>query len=128
MAPSAAPGRWGTVDGHSFYFRERHDHWRIELDLRPTGHFSQVWEGGDLDDEASFEPRAIEVGDVIAEGTIGFHGYGDSPLERLTFIVRSIRAHFGRIDCEVHTSERGDLETLFGRAMSWCPACGEKLA
>ncbi len=25
--------REGTVDGHSFYFRERHGTWRIELDL-----------------------------------------------------------------------------------------------
>jgi hypothetical protein len=33
-----APEQWrGEVDGHSFYFRERHDEWRIELDLRPSG-------------------------------------------------------------------------------------------
>ena len=35
-----APEQWrGTVDGHSFYFRERHDEWCIELDLRPSGRF-----------------------------------------------------------------------------------------
>lgn len=32
-----APEQWdGEVNGHSFYFRERHGEWRIELDLRPT--------------------------------------------------------------------------------------------
>lgn len=35
------PEEWhGEVDGHSFYFRERHDEWRIVLDLRPSGRFS----------------------------------------------------------------------------------------
>jgi hypothetical protein len=34
------PEEWrGEVDGHSFYFRERHDEWRIEVDLRPSGRF-----------------------------------------------------------------------------------------
>jgi len=34
------PEQWrGEVDGHSFYFRERHDHWRVELDLRPSGRY-----------------------------------------------------------------------------------------
>jgi hypothetical protein len=43
-----APEQWrGTVDGHSFYFRERHDHWRIELDLAPSGRFVEVWTGDD---------------------------------------------------------------------------------
>lgn len=29
---SMAPEQWeGSVDGHSFYFRERHGYWRIEL-------------------------------------------------------------------------------------------------
>jgi hypothetical protein len=33
-----APEQWtGSVAGHRFSFRERHDCWRIELDLRPTG-------------------------------------------------------------------------------------------
>jgi hypothetical protein len=81
---------WGTVDGHSFYFRERHDDWRIELDLRATGQFSTVWIGGDLDDETSFEQREIEAGDVIAEGTTADAGYGDSPVARLHFIVETI--------------------------------------
>jgi len=51
---------WGDVDNRPFYFRERNDHWRIELDLRPTGQFSRVWLGGDFDDAASFELRSIE--------------------------------------------------------------------
>jgi len=78
---------WGEVDDRSFYFRERNDHWRIELDLRPTGRFSRVWLGGDFDDPASFEPRSIDAGDVIAEGTIAVAGYGKTPLDRLHFIV-----------------------------------------
>ena len=67
---------WGDVDKRSFYFRERNDHWRIELDLRPTGQFSKVWLGGDFDDPASFEPRSIDVGEIIAEGTTAAPGYG----------------------------------------------------
>ena len=32
-----APEQWrGEVDGHTFYFRERNDEWRIELDLQPS--------------------------------------------------------------------------------------------
>lgn len=47
------PEQWrGSVDGHSFSFRERHDDWRIELDLAPSGRFVEVWRGGDVDDEA----------------------------------------------------------------------------
>lgn len=65
-----APEQWyGSVDGHRFYFRERHDEWRIELDLRPSGRFARVWVGGDLDDEDATEQRELEIGDVIADGT-----------------------------------------------------------
>jgi hypothetical protein len=30
----------GTVDGHSFYFRERHGAWYIELVLAPNARFA----------------------------------------------------------------------------------------
>jgi hypothetical protein len=123
-----APEQWrGSVDGHSFYFRERHGEWRIELDLRPTGRFSRVWVGGDLDDDSSFEPREIEEGDVVAEGTVGAAGYGDSPVSRLRFIVRAIRAHLGREACTVHTADRAAVEAALGRPLAWCPACGADL-
>lgn len=43
-----APEQWrGSVADHSFYFRERHDCWRIELDQEPSGRFVQTWQGGD---------------------------------------------------------------------------------
>lgn len=124
-----APEQWtGEVDGHSFYFRERHDEWRIEVDLRPVGRFSRVWIGGDLDDESSFESREIEEGEIIAEGTTRASGYGRTPVERLRFIVETIRTHLRRQDCVVHANERYDLELLFGRPLAWCPACGARLA
>ena len=124
----AAPEQWwGTIDGHSFYFRERHDDWRVELDLRPSGRFSNVWIGGDLDDPASLEQREIEVGEVIAEGTTSVAGYGDSPVGRLWFIVESVRAHLRRLKCTTHTAERDDLELLFGRPLLFCPSCGTQI-
>lgn len=123
------PEQWrGAVDGHTFYFRERHDHWRIELDLRPTGHFHRVWTGGSLDDEASYELREAEEGDVIAEGVTDAPGYGETPVERAQMIVTTIRDHLRRQTCEVHTSnERVDLELLTGRTLRWCPECGARL-
>lgn len=72
---------WGDVDGHSFYFRERHDEWRIGLDLRPSGRSVSTWVGGELDDENGFEPRESEEGDVIAEGTTSVDGYGSTPVD-----------------------------------------------
>lgn len=119
---------WGEIDGHSFYFRERHDHWRIELDMRPSGRFSEVWVGGDIDDDANLEPREIEVGDVIAEGNTAVAGYGDSPMERLRFILGIVRAHLVRRSCAVHTDDRDSLELLWGRPLAWCPACGTSLS
>jgi hypothetical protein len=119
---------WGTVDGHSFYFRERHGEWRIELDLRPSGRSSNVYVGGDLDDPASLEEREIEIGDVVAEGTTSAENYGQSPVERLQFIVGAVRGHFRRAHCSVHTAERDDLELLFGRPLVFCPACGTELS
>ncbi len=123
-----APEQWrGSVGGHSFYFRERHGQWRIELDLRPSGHFSRVWVGGALDDEGSFESREHEEGDIIAEGVIDDPGYGERPAERVEFVADIIRTHLNRQGCTVHTEERDDLELLFGRPLDWCPACGLRL-
>lgn len=109
---------WGSVDGHSFYFRERHERWRIELDLRPSGYFHRVWIGGSLDDDSSLELRESDEGDIIAEGVTGVPGYGETPLERARMIVTTIRNHLRRQARDVHmSSERGDLEFLFGRAL-----------
>ena len=115
---------WGTVDSHTFYFRERHDHWRIELDLRPSGRFYRTWTGGDLDDDRNFEDREIEEGDVIAEGTTAIAGYGTTPVERACFIVGTIRDYLRQVGCDVHRHELDDLELLCGRPLNWCPACG----
>jgi len=118
---------WGDIDGRSFYFRERHDQWRIEVDLRPTGRFYRSWVGGDPDVDDSFEDREIEAGEVIAEGTTASDGYGTTPVERARFITATIRAHLARQGCTVHRDELDDLEVLCGRPLNWCPACGLKL-
>lgn len=118
---------WGTVDGHTFYFRERHDQWRIELDLRPSGRFYRAWTSGDLDDDASYADREIEEGDVIAEGTTAIARYGTTPVERARFIARTVREHLQQADCDVHRHELDDLELLCGRPLNWCPACGVPL-
>lgn len=121
-----APEQWrGSVDGHSFYFRERHDHWSIELDLRPSGRFCHVWKGGDLDDEENLELKEIDEGDVIAEGTTGADRYGQTPLERAHFIVDTIRAHLGQQAC---IDRRDDLELLLAEPLEWCPVCGVRLS
>lgn len=123
-----APEQWnGTVDGRRFYFRERHDAWRIELDLRPSGRFARVWTGGDLGDEDSIEVRELEEGDVIAEGTTGAVGFGHTPAERADFIVTTIRDHLRRVACEVHRSVRPELTRGPGGEVRFCSACGERL-
>lgn len=100
-----APELWrGTIDGRSFFFRERHDDWRIELDLRPSGHRVKVWKGGGLDDDASTEWRELDEGDVIAEGTTRAPGYGTTPAHGLA-----------------------DLTRRLGRSPRYCPACGTDL-
>ena len=72
-----APEQWrGDVDGHSFYFRERHDDWHIEIDLRPTGRFLDVIDGQNDDGTTRYRQREFEQGDVIATGTIDAEGYG----------------------------------------------------
>lgn len=123
-----APEQWsGIVDGHTFYFRERHDQWRIEVDLQPTGRTYRAWVAGDLDDDDSYEDREVEAGTVIAEGTTSAAGYGTTPVERGRFIVDTIRAWARQVDCHVHRHELDDLECLFGRPLSWCPSCGLRL-
>ena len=107
----AAPEQWeGSVDGHSFYFRERHGEWRIELDLAPNGHFAnRVVESDDTGGLVT-EPVEMEEGSVIAEGIDT--QLGASPIDHLTFIVRTIRAHLFAQQC-AHPG-----------ALFFCPACG----
>lgn len=120
-----APEQWrGSVDGHTFYFRERHDRWRIELDLVPSGRFVEVWTGGDLDDESNRRTKEIEEGEVIAEGVAGCDGYGATAAERGRFIVGTVRAHLRRATCTTHTAGRHAIEELLARPMEWCIECG----
>ncbi|WP_300575286.1 hypothetical protein [Mycobacterium sp.] len=43
------------VDDHSFFFRERHGEWRIELDLRSSGHFVKALIGTGVAGEARYD-------------------------------------------------------------------------
>jgi hypothetical protein len=123
----AAPEQWwGSVDGHSFYFRERHAQWRIELDLRPSGRSYRAWKGGDLDDDASYEMKESEEGEEIAQGTIHDAGYGRTPVERIEFLVRAIRDHLRRQSCELHTVHSRPAESDAERPPTWCPVCGTR--
>ena len=123
-----APQQWyGSVDGHRFYLHERHDEWRIELDLRPSGRFARVWVGGDLDDEDATEQRELENGDVIADGTTNAPDYGRTPTERAEFIVTMIRDHLRRTECQLHANGQLDLARQVGADPNFCPACGTKL-
>jgi hypothetical protein len=109
-----APEQWeGMVDGHSFYFRERGGHWRIELDLRENGRFAQRFVDVAEDGGLVTEPVALESGDVIAEGVES--GLGQTPVDHITFIVERIRDHLWRESCD-HAG-----------ALFFCPKCGYRV-
>jgi hypothetical protein len=123
-----APEQWcGEVDGHAFYFRERHDEWRIELALRPSGRFARVVVGIDGDGAARYKERELDEGDVIARGTTDIEGYGTTPAERAKFIVDMIRMYLAREACNLHVEDLSSIEVLLGREVRWCPACGIRL-
>lgn len=122
------PEQWsGTVDGRSFYFRERHGEWRIELDLRPSGRFANMLDGLNPDGSLRLAPRETEEGDVIATGTVEAPGYGSTPVERARFLVSTIRNHIARAQCRLHAGGLGGVEALLGVPLRWCPACGSEL-
>lgn len=67
-------------------------------------------------------------GDIIAEGSTCVHGYGETPVERIQFIVDTIRNHLAPLHCELHVGgAREDLAALLGESLRWCPACGVRL-
>jgi hypothetical protein len=112
---SMVPEQWeGTVDGHSFYFRERHGFWRIELDLTESGRFARrlvrVDDGGGM----VTEPVPIMVGDVIAEGIDS--QLGETPVEHISFVVRTIRDYLWGAQCD-HAG-----------ALFYCPKCGQRMS
>lgn len=123
-----APEHWrGEIDGHSFYFRERHDEWRIELDLAPSGRFATAVTGVDTDGEMTYQERELSEGDVIAQGVVEVDGYGSTPVQRARFIVDTVRNHLARQACTLHGEDLSSLEALLGRDVRWCPACGTRL-
>ncbi|WP_236595480.1 hypothetical protein [Mycobacterium paraintracellulare] len=125
----AYPEQWeGSVDGHSFYFRERWGDWRIELDLRPNGHIGRVVTGVDDNGEIATEEFEHSSGEVIAEGTTFTEGYGENLTQRAQFIVGVIRIHLARQTCLHHGADAAALRDVLGEEMRWCPACGAHLA
>lgn len=123
-----APEQWdGVVNGHSFYFRERHGEWRIELDLRPSGRFARTIAGTDTDGTIHYNEKELDEGDVIAHGTTDDDGYGTTPIERAQFIIDTIRIHVARQACTLHRDELSSIEALLGTNFTWCPACGTRL-
>jgi hypothetical protein len=122
------PEQWtGEVDGYSFYFRERHGEWRIELDLRPSGRFARVFAGSDDDGTIRYEEREVDEGDVIADGTTAAEGYGTTPVERAQFITDTIRIHQARQACTHHRGDLSSIEAVLGAQARWCPSCGTRL-
>lgn len=120
------PEQWnGEVDGHSFYFRERHGDWRIEVDLRPSGRFHRV--ANDDDGSTRSQERELDEGDVIAYGTTDDEGYGTTPRERAQFITDTIRIHLARQACTLHRNDLSAIRAVIGQAVRWCPACGIRL-
>ena len=111
---SYAPEQWeGSVDGHSFYFRERHDEWRIELDLQPSGRFATRVVGVDEHEQAITEQVEMTEGEIIAEGLAG--ALGSAPAEHLDFIVSTIRDYLWQRSC------------THGGALLYCPRCGTRM-
>lgn len=109
-----APEQWiGYVDGTGFYFRERHDLWRIETELaykvEPSSNVS-TW-----DKEAQdFTPGRHHSfsGKIIAEGAADCPGYGTTPLQRLRFIVQIVQTYYRQQSCD-HPG-----------MVNYCPICG----
>lgn len=123
-----APEQWrGEVDGHSFYFRERHGEWRIELDLRPSGHFARTLAGTNSDGAPRYKDKELDKGDVIAHGTTDDDCYGTTLVERAQFIIDAIRIHLARQTCRLHHDDLSSIEALLGTEINWCPACGTHL-
>jgi hypothetical protein len=111
---SYAPEQWeGNVDGHSFYFRERHDEWRIELDLQPSGRFATRVVGVGPQGQPVTEQVELSEGEVVADGLAG--ALGSTATEHLDFIVRTIREHLWQRSC------------THGGGLLYCPQCGTRM-
>jgi hypothetical protein len=108
---TACPEQWeGSVDGRSFYFRERHGQWRIELDMEPNGRFAQRFVGTDEAGEMVTEPVELTEGTESAQCVEA--ALGETTIDHLAFIVRTIRDHVTGEKCP-HAG-----------ALVYCPTCG----
>ncbi|MDO3401269.1 hypothetical protein QWI29_14610 [Mycolicibacterium neoaurum] len=124
-----APEQWyGTVDGHSFYFRERGGDWDLEIDLRPTGQSMRTVDGQDDDGTTRYRQVNLERGDIIASGTIYADDYGSAPAERARFIVSTIRDHLTRAGCTHYRAELDAISAVIGTTACWCAGCGARLS
>ena len=122
-----APEQWrGEVDGHSFYFRERHDDWHLEIDLRPTGQFLDGIDGHNAG-RTQTRHQEVRQGDVIATGTTDAEDYGTTVVERAQFIVNRVRVHLSRQDCRHHPAVCESIAAMLGTDVRWCPTCGLQL-
>ncbi|BCI78817.1 hypothetical protein MTY66_04420 [Mycolicibacterium sp. TY66] len=123
-----APEQWrGTVDGHSFYFRERGGDWDLEIDVRPLGQSMRVVGGQNADGTTRYRHLELERGDIIASGTSYTDGYGATPVERAQFIVTTIRDHLARAECTHYLDRLDALSAVIGCTAKWCPRCGARL-
>ncbi|GLP78621.1 hypothetical protein [Mycobacterium antarcticum] len=114
------PEQWrGVVDRHSFYFRERHGDWHLEIDPRPTGQFLDAVDGVEDDGTTRHRQREVEQGDVIATGTIDTENYGTTLVQRAQFIVTTIRDHLRRKGCTHHLDNLDAITNLLGTAVRW---------
>ena len=112
---SMAPEQWeGAIDGRSFYFRERHGMWRIEIDLEPNGRFADRYVGTDDSGKMITEPVPLTEGRVIAEGVDT--QLGETPVHHVEFIVRTVREHLWGEMCD-HAG-----------ALFFCPKCGTRIS
>ncbi len=110
----ACPEVWqGVIDGHSFFFRERHGTWHIEIDLTPNGRYADRYVGTSGDGEMITERVELTSGETIAEGADS--SLGDGPVEHLRFIVETVRTHLAQASCAHRRAER------------YCPECGSRI-
>lgn len=122
-----APEQWrGDVDGHSFYFRERGGDWDLEIGLHP-GPPLRVLDGTNDDGTVRYRQQSVEEGEVIATGTTDTDGYGTTAVERVQFLVTTIRDHLTRQACTHHPEHRDTISDVLGTPAGWCAACGARL-
>lgn len=126
---------WGSVDGHTYYFRSKRGVWSIEIDLQPTGDSYRRVVADDAAVDALAEDPAmllvdgeVEVDEdglrtvrvAVQQGAVIAHGFEAdvdvTPLDRARFIVDTIRAHLRQLSC-AHPSAR-----------RFCPECGASMA